>query len=225
MPFDLPPSLTKRLGPLPVWSWLVVGAAGVGGVIYYMRKRNASNAQPASGLVPSTDLGAGADLGQGTTVGSGSGGGASDGGSTSPVTNNYYYDDHIPPGSIIPPDLPAGSVYNPDIGGFVLPSGDSPSNPGYNTLTPPTTSHTAPMQTIQASNGSPGTIAGMSVINLANGRAIQVPDSTVTWFEQHPPANPGDITQQLADHPNTEVAVPYNLNGPGGAEWIDVAGA
>lgn len=226
MPFDLPPALTRRLGPLPVWSWLFVGAAGVGGVIYYMKKRNGTSNQPAAtGLVPQTDYGTGADLGQGTTIGGG--GGGSDAGSSTPsVTNNYYYDDHIPPGS---PSVPIVTPYYTIPGGqgtaTVLPSGDSASNPGYNTIAPSTSN---PQGTIQDSQGSPGTIAGMSILNLGNGKQIQVPDSTLTWFEQHPPA--GSTALDNIQPGGPEIAVPYNPQGAqtsainGGPVWVDVAG-
>lgn len=227
VPFDLPPAFTRRLGPLPVWSWLVVGAVGVGGTIYYIKKRNGISTQPsASGLVPSTDLGAGT-IPSDTGIG---GGGGSDAGSTTPsVTNNYYYDDHIPPGSPSVPN-PIVTPYYTVPGGqtgpvTVYPSGDSPSNPGWNTIAP---SSSNPKATVQASQGSPGTIAGMSVLNLGNGSQIQVPDSTLAWFEQHPPA--GSTALDNIQPGGPEIAVPYNPQGDqtaainGGPVWVDVAG-
>lgn len=225
MPFDLPPALTRRLGPLPVWSWGFVGAVGIGAVIYY-RKRNAAGNNVATGLVPQTDYGTGNSLGQGTTIGGG-GGGATDGGGNSPITNNYYYG--IPPGSPSVPtpiDTPYYTVPGGQTGPVtVYPSGDSPSNPGWNTIAP---SSSNPKATIKATNGSPGTIAGMSIFNLGNGRTIQVPDSTVTWFEQHPPADSAALDNIQPGGP--EVPVPYNPQGSqtsainGGPVWVDVAG-
>lgn len=224
MPFDLPPALTKRAGPLPVWSWLFVGAAGVGGIIFYMKKRNATTSSAnVSDLVPSTNLGAGTAP-TSTDIGSG-GGGASDTGSGSPITNNYYYG--MPPGSpsvpqpIVTPYYTVYTVPGGQTGPVTIdPTGDSVSNPGWNSITP---SSSNPQATIQATQGSPGTIAGMSILTVA-GKQIQVPNSTIQWFEQHPPST-GAIQNVQPGGP--EIAVPINTPSMqaagGGPYWVDVA--
>jgi hypothetical protein len=91
MPIDLPPALTKKIGPLPVWAWGAV-ALGLIGVYLYSRSRPAKDTSAVTfsgadaGMVTADDgssfeglTGGGAgNLGNGTGGVYGSGGGGGD---------------------------------------------------------------------------------------------------------------------------------------------------
>lgn len=65
--------LGKKLGPLPVWVWLAVA---LGGVVLYVRHRNAASPAVAAAAPAASDTGASSDL-SGYDTGSGGGGGGS----------------------------------------------------------------------------------------------------------------------------------------------------
>lgn len=90
MPFDiadkLPPALTKKIGPLPVYAWIGAGAVGIG-VVLYMKKHGGNPVDSTSGdyTDPSTDE-AGYPFAVGPPVmgSTGGGGGGGGGGGTVP---------------------------------------------------------------------------------------------------------------------------------------------
>jgi hypothetical protein len=118
----MPEFLTRKLGPLPVWGWLVI--AGV--AVYVIRKRQAassaaqqsSSQQPAS-LYP-TDVGAPA------YYGSGAGGG---GGGATPPAGTYTYQ---PPGT----DTTGGGSTKPPPGTITTPTPPTVPPPGVPTTSP-----------------------------------------------------------------------------------------
>lgn len=68
-------ALTRKLGPLPAWLWLVI----VGGGIYYWRHRNAAaSAAVATGTAAGVPAGAGSGIGGSTGSGDSGGGGGGD---------------------------------------------------------------------------------------------------------------------------------------------------
>lgn len=67
--------LTRKIGPLPLWGWLLVGVAGIAAGLYIRNKMSASSstqtAAPSAATIPDTTGLTGTGSGGGTSSGSG----------------------------------------------------------------------------------------------------------------------------------------------------------
>lgn len=123
-PKFIPPTLRKKLGPLPLYAWGIIAAVGVGGAFYFLRSRGGGSAGDSGKTVyvqPDDLIG---PYNNQTGGGGGSGGGAGDGSPTTPAVPT-------PPGSTTIPPRSDGH-YSPVTPGTTMPpKPTTPPRAGY----------------------------------------------------------------------------------------------